>query len=231
MLPPPLIPKLHIGIKRPEEVVPRLGKPDLHWKVGRSAFCLANAWVGANDFPPRVKAVFKQDAQYIGASLVAGFFERETDLRTKGRPSQTDLLAIASLGKKLAVIGVEGKVDEPFGDVVNKWNDRSSGKVKRLIALCQTLCLDQDSCGALRYQLLHRSAAAIYEAQNFCCQNALMLVHSFSSKHACFDDFLAFSIAMKMPVRSPDMLSRSRKVGGVAFRLSWVSDLPAGASI
>lgn len=227
MIPPPLVRKLHIAIARPEEIIPRLGKPDLHWKRGRSAFCLADAWVKANDFPSRIKAVFERDAQYAEAKLVAGIFERETDLISRGRPSQTDLLAIASIGKDLTVIGVEGKVDEPFGNVVSHWNDKSPGKMKRLEMLCQTLGLDGNVCGALRYQLLHRSAAAIYEAQNFRSRHALMLVHSFSPKHAGFEDFRAFSIAMRMPVRSPDTLSKRRQVAGISFRLGWVSDAPA----
>ena len=221
--------RFHIAIDRPEEIIPRLGKPTLHWKVGRSAHSLATSWVAANDFPPRVRRLLDGDPEYRSARLVSGFFERDTDLRSAGRASQTDLLVLAALGTGLAIIGVEGKVDEPFGDFVSRWHDGSPGKSKRLAGLCRTLGLDPQQCARLRYQLLHRCAAAIYEAHNFHCQHALMLVHSFSPEHACFDDFRNFSHAVGLPVEKPDMLSAAKVLDSVSFRLGWVSDRPPAA--
>ncbi len=222
----PLIRRLHIAVERPEEIIPRLGKPELHWKAGRSAHSLAHAWVTANGFPPRVKHVLAGDTEYGEAEFVAGFFERDTNLKSAGRPSQTDLLALASLGDRLAIIGVEGKVDEPFGDTVRRWHDGAQGKAKRLAGLCRTLGLDEQGCGKLRYQLLHRSAASVYEAHAFHCRHALMLVHSFSAEHACFDDFRTFAHAIGLPVDEPDRLSAARTLENVSFRLGWVSDRP-----
>ena len=37
----------HIQIEKPEEVIPRLAKQQLHWKKGRSAFDLSTAWMTA----------------------------------------------------------------------------------------------------------------------------------------------------------------------------------------
>lgn len=227
--PKPKIGRFHIAIERPEEVIPRLGKPTLHWKVGRSAHALANRWVAANNFPPRVKKLLDGDPEYRTARLVSGFFERDTDLGSAGRPSQTDLLVLASLGTGLAIIGVEGKVDEPFGDFVSRWHDGSPGRSTRLAGLCRTLGLDPQQCNKLRYQLLHRCAAAIYEAHAFHCRHALMLVHSFSPAHACFDDFRTFSHAIGLPVDEPDKLSAAKMLDSVSFRLGWVSDRPPAA--
>ena len=75
-----------------------------------------------------------------------------------------------------AVIAVEGKVDEPFGDLVSTWNDHSSGKERRLEALCASLGLRVADLGGIRYQLLHRTASAIYEAQRYRTTRAVMLV-------------------------------------------------------
>jgi len=218
--------RFHIAIERPEEIIPRLGKPTLHWKAGRSAHSLANSWVTVNDFPPRVKRLLDSDPEYRTAHIVSGFFERDTDLGSAGRASQTDLLVVASLGTGLAIIGVEGKVDEPFGNFVSHWHDGSPGKSTRLSGLCRTLGLDPRQCNKLRYQLLHRSAAAIYEAHAFHCRHALMLVHSFSPEHACFDDFRSFSDAIGLPVQRPDTISAAKMLNSVSFRLGWVSDRP-----
>ncbi len=94
-----------------------------------------------------------------------GLFERDVDLRTPGHPSQTDLLAFVKLSRGNAVIAVEGKVDEPFDRRVSAWNDRSPGKERRLAALCAALGLRVADVGDIRYQLLHRTVSAIYEAQ------------------------------------------------------------------
>ncbi len=112
-------------IIRPEDVRPHLVKPDLHWKKGYSAYELAHSWINSGGIPDPVRAVLDTCPDYADAELIEGLFEREVDLRTPGRPSQTDLLALVRLDRGYAVIAVEGKVEEPFGDLVSKWNDRS----------------------------------------------------------------------------------------------------------
>ncbi len=48
-----MIRRLHVPLLKPEDVIPHLAKPDLHWKSGYSAQVLAIAWVEpSNDFPP-----------------------------------------------------------------------------------------------------------------------------------------------------------------------------------
>ena len=102
-------------LTEPAHVQPYLAKPELHWKKGYSAYELASSWIGADDIPSRVRAVLDTCPAYQQATLIEGFFERETELRTPGRPSQTDLLVLAWLKNGLGIIGVEGKVNEPFG--------------------------------------------------------------------------------------------------------------------
>ena len=65
---------------------------------------------------------------YAGADLVEGLLERKVDLRTPGRPGQTDLLAFVKSVHAYAVIAVEGKVDESFGARVSTWNDHSPAR-------------------------------------------------------------------------------------------------------
>ena len=45
----------------------------------------------------------------------------------------------------------------------------------------------------IRYQLRHRAASAVLEAERFNASHALMLVHSFSQTHEWFEDYRAFA--------------------------------------
>jgi hypothetical protein len=225
----------HIPIEKPEEIIPRLGKQELHWKKGRSAYELSSLWMKAGGLPPSARAVIEQAPEWRNAEFLEGIFERETSLPSKGRPSQTDLLAILALKDGNAILGVEGKVDEPFGPLVNDWlkGTKDPNRLDRLGGLCATLGVDVKTVGELYYQLFHRTCASIYEAQRFGYKRAVMLVHSFaetctpSGMPACFDEFRKFSVAMGMPVQQPGSISPSKTCEGIEVRLAWVSDKPS----
>ena len=219
-----MISRLHVPLTKPEDIIPHLAMQEAHWKAGYSAQELAVAWAGAkNDFPVRVRAVLDTAPEYADAELIDGFFEREVELGTAGRNSQTDLMVIAGLRDQLGVIAVEGKVEESFATRVSEWITKPT-RQHRLEHLCNTLQLDPANVGALRYQLFHRAASAIYEAKRYHCRHALMLVHSFSSTHRWFEDFAAFATAMGMPVERPGCCSSAVVRDGINFRLAWVSD-------
>ena len=212
-------------IKRPEDIIPHLAKQERHWKKGYSAYELAYSWVGAKGIPNPVVAVLHQAEEFLGMELIEGFFEKETDLRSRGRPSQTDLLALIGDGEGFAVLGIEGKVDEPFGPLVSEWLvDASANKRARLSVLQETMGLADQDVSNLRYQLLHRTAAAVYEAQRYKIRRAVMLVHSFSDGHSWFDDFRAFADAIGTPVSGTNELSAKVGVEGISLRLGWVAD-------
>ena len=93
--------------------------------------------------------------------------ERCIELGDGLTPSQSDVLAVLALKDELAVMTVEGKVKESFGEPVSVWltgASDASGKPGRLKRLKETLELGGEDVGGLRYQLLHRTASAIYEA-------------------------------------------------------------------
>ena len=221
-----MIRRLHVPVIDPTDIVRHLAKQEEHWRAGYSAQELANAWVTAGrDVPKRVRRLLDTAPEYHGAEMVDGFFEREVELGTSGRNSQTDLMVVVGLGRELGIVAVEGKVEESFADLVSAWNT-TPGKQARLEGLCHTLEMDITSARALRYQLLHRTASAIYEAHRYRCRHALMLVHSFSSTHRWFEDFARFAQVMEMPIAHPDICSPARLVDGVSLRLAWVSDQP-----
>jgi hypothetical protein len=211
-------------LSKPEDVIKFLGKGDKHWRQGRSAYELAHCWFAAQAIPETVRAVLATDATLGYATLVKGIFETQTDLDDLGRgPSQTDLLALLETPGGNVVLGVEGKVDEPFGEFVSAWLDYSPSKLRRLASVLERLALGSRAVSGLRYQLLHRTAAVLIEAERYSASDAVMLVQSFSPSHirAGFEDFQKFSIALGTPIDAPGMLSMPRMIQNVKLRLGW----------
>jgi hypothetical protein len=78
----------------------------------------------------------------------------------------------------------------------------------------------------LRYQLLHRSAAALIEAEVKGIGEAALVVQSFSTPElrAGFSDFRAFTAAMGAPIEEPGRLSVPVERSGIRLRFGWAQD-------
>jgi len=154
-----------------------------HWRKFYSAYELAVSWEAADPFLPlEVQAWFGNSAE-----LLAVIPEHKTPLPPDFHhaPSRSDALAFVRSEGKVYAVAVEGKVYEPFGPTVGKWRKgESDGKVERLKFICQTLGLNYPPDDEIRYQLLHRSASAVIEAERFHADCAAMIVHSFAHKQA-----------------------------------------------
>lgn len=88
---------------------------------------------------------------------------------------------------------VRAAVAEPFDLPVDKrFADPSPGQSERLEFLLDLLELERAAVGSIGYQLLHRTASGLLEAQRFGASDAVMLVHSFSQELIHFDDPAAF---------------------------------------
>ena len=220
-------------ISKPEDMIPYLGGgksldgEKSRWRKGYSSYELAHSWVNAGDIPAKVRSVLDTCHDYKGAELVQGLFEHSVDVPGKGRASQTDLLAVVKLANgDDAVIAVEGKAVEHFGPLVSVWNDYSLNRQYRLKSLCATLGLQVDGVDDIRYQLIHRTASAVYEARIRQLARAVMLVHSFSRIKASFNAFREFSYLMGIQVKDLNQVSEERICEGVRLRLAWVKDQP-----
>jgi hypothetical protein len=172
-----------------------LADPDLHWVVGRSARTLAHAWEDANGWPREIAGALARVPQLEGLRPVYGFPEFKTPLPGGRRASQTDLMVIATDGERRATVAIEGKVDETFGDPVTQWlgDHPSLGKRERLSYLAELLTVSADDLLGIRYQLVHRSAAAKIEAARNGSDIAMMLVHSWAPNLEGFYDFGEFA--------------------------------------
>jgi hypothetical protein len=127
---------------------------------------------------------------------------------------------------------VEGKVDEPFGPLVKDWlpeasdheHARSGHKHARLERLARTLGIDPSACRDLRYQLVHRTASAVYEAHRYRAKTAVMMVHSFDPHHAGLDDFKRFAAELLLPDADAARMAGPIERECVDLYLGWAPD-------
>jgi hypothetical protein len=220
--------RLSLTLLEPEDVIRHLGKGKMHWKAGRSAHALATRWHEARDIPAIVRATLDRSAKFTDAKFVDGFLERSVALPDGGRATQTDLMAILHLRDGLAVAAVEGKVDETFGPLVGEWLTENPARAGRLTMLCAMFGL-RGCDDNLRYQLFHRSASALLEADRYRADTALLLVHSFSPENAGFADFAAFLRAMGIataPVVGEIYGPLQCRIAGrdIGFFAGWIAD-------
>jgi len=217
-----------------EEIV-GIGK----WKEKHSAYELAHKWLGAKGFPPQVRNSFKRSNLPVFQSLSVEnlFVEHPTFLGTRKAPSYTDIMVhCRNLDKQLLVLGVEGKVDEPFGDTVCKWIKNGGSSIlptreRRLKFIEEILGLPFHGEPKLRYQLIHRTASVVLEASLYRAVAAVVLVHSFA-KHPETDernwqDFKAFLSVIKAEPTDKNTFTRPINLGpdhNVKTYFIWISD-------
>lgn len=157
--------KIYIPTSSAEQWAQFLAEPVNHWRKGYSARTLAYSWQEANGFPIEVGSVLS--STFPAVELLLALPEHQVPLPGGSRPSQNDIWVLARSQGQLVSIAVEGKVSEPFGPTMQEWQAESSpGKAERLAYLLSLLGLSS-APDATRYQLLHRTASAIIEAQRF----------------------------------------------------------------
>lgn len=181
----------------------------------------AEAWQKVGSFPPPIADVFSQAPEPF-ASLVPLIIlpEHKVCLDTDNAPSQNDVWALASHAFGLASITVEAKVSEPFDQTVAAWRaDESTGKKTRLAFLLRILGIESIPSAQIddvRYQLLHRLASAVIEAERFHARLAICVIQSFSKSLEGFSDFEAFArLFGANPL--PGQIVRLGKHNGVTF--------------
>lgn len=211
--------RIYIPTSSAEQWAQFLAEPVKHWRQGYSARTLAYSWQEADGFPAEVGAVLA--SLFPAAELLLALPEHQVPLPGGSRPSQNDIWVLAKSQGQLVSIAVEGKVSEPFGPTVQEWQAESSpGKAERLSYLLRVLGLSSVS-ETMRYQLLHRAASAIIEAQRFNAAHAVILVHSFSRSGEWFQDYAAFVALMGGAAEDNKLVSVGVR-SGVSLHLAWV---------
>lgn len=216
--------KIYIPSAGPDSWQQFLAEPAKQWRTGYSARSLAYSWEEADAFPTEIQeAIDASDVPGLGDIVpLLVIPEHKVPLPGGVRESQNDAFVLASNGKGLISMTIEGKVEEPFGETVVKWGtDSSPGKRKRFNYLVDLLELQGRDLSQVYYQLIHRTASAIIEAQRFHADTAVMLVHSFSQSHTWFAEFCAF--AEHLGVESElNRLYGCGKRSGIELYIGWV---------
>lgn len=214
--------RIHIPSTGPEDWRSLLADPEKHWARGYSARTLAHSWEAQDGFPPEIERLLDQDSELKAAEPLFIFPEWKVPLPGGSRPSQNDAWVLAKSSKGLISIAIEGKVEEPFDKSVIEWlADASNGKRERLAYLLDVLGLSAPSIDSIRYQLLHRTASAIIEAERVGAMAAVMIVHSFSPANQWFDDFKAFAGLFGLDAMI-DRLLKTTARNGMPLYLGWV---------
>lgn len=216
-------------IEKAEDWKYLLAEPDRQWKTGFSAKTLAYCWQESNEFHAEIERVFHESgiSDFKEIELLVAFPEYKVPLPGGIQPSQNDVFVLAKGKRQLISIAVEGKVSEPFGEMIVDWKERDDGgkddggKQVRLHSLCDVLELDISKLDNIRYQLLHRTASAVIEAQRFNAINAVMLVHSFSPTNEWFEDYQSF-LTLFGKKGKLNALVCAGKINRVKLYLGWV---------
>lgn len=211
---------IHVPTQGPGDWQRLLADPEKHWKAGYSAMAAARSWEDAQGLPAEIRAMFAPDAE-----LLLAIPEYKVALPGGARASQCDVFALLRDAGKICAVAVEAKVNEPFGPTIGEWmNPPTDGRRTRLDAICTMLGIDGPPPD-LRYQLFHRSAAAVVAAQRFGAASAAMIVQSFSPDHRWFGDFSAFCTLLGEPPQR-GQAGIYRLPCGMELTLGWATGDP-----
>jgi hypothetical protein len=215
------MPKIYVPTLGAESWRSLLADPVKHWKIGYSARTLAHCWQAVDGLPPEIAALFGK-----GADLLIAIPEHKVSLGDAGRESQTDVFALVKSKNKTIAVAVEGKVNESFGPTIRDWYlDPSPGKQKRLEFLCGKIGVTFPPPGDLHYQLFHRTASAVLEAERFKTDEAAMIVHSFSAEDKWLDAYAAF-LGLFGLTASPGQLVGKLLPSGRTLSFGWAKGNP-----
>ena len=214
--------KIFIPSSGPNDWRSFLADPDKQWVEGYSAHAIAHSWEKANGFPPEIDSVLQQSSSLSGIEPLLIFPEWKVPLPGGSRPSQNDIWILARCRLGLVSISIEGKIEESFGPLVGQWKENASkGKLSRLEYLAEVLGILEPIPDHIYYQLLHRTASAVIEAERFGATHAAMLVHSFSPANAGFNDFKNF-VGLYNASTEIGKLVSVKALHNIPLHLAWV---------
>jgi hypothetical protein len=217
---------IYVPSQGPQSWQQFLAEPAKHWKTGYSAKSMAHCWEEADGFPASIQQALDNSAiaDLTNLQPLVIIPEHKVPLPGGRTQSQNDAFVLARNADHLAAIMIEGKVEESFGQPVKNWGpDTSPGKQERFAYLVDLLGLQDADLDDVYYQLLHRTASAIIEAQRFHASTAIMLVHSFSQQHTWFAEYAKFAVAMGAVDPQRNSVNCVGERHGVMLYLGWVT--------
>ncbi len=176
-----------------------LADPYLHWRRAKSAWELSVSWEAARNSPSGIPSVIhdvlNRHPALADPQLLIGVVEHRVVLDTPRTPSQNDLWCVLGTSSGNVSVAVEGKAGEDFDRSLAEWlgSTPTQAKRRRLAFLSDVLGIQEQPSLAFRYQLFHRAASAILEADRWRLQKALLLVQSFAESPTSWTDYTSFA--------------------------------------
>ena len=173
---------------------------EAHWRTGRSARELADAWCGSAGpcVPDEVDQLLRSHPDLVDVIVERAFPEQQIrfdDLR--GEPRNADLAIEARDRNGVVAITIEGKADESFDRRVSAVlqsaveriaTDERTAAIVRAESLSAALLpawrTGLAHLGGLRYQLLTGIAGTLAWAQEIGATRAVFAVHEFVTDHS-----------------------------------------------
>lgn len=167
--------------------------------------------------------------------MLIGIIEHKVALPFGTRASQNDVWALVRVGENRLSLAIEAKAGESFAELVSDWlkkKEKGSDKEKRLRYVQGVLGIPGVDVSDVRYQLLHRTASALIEADRVGAKYAAMIVQSFrnpmrkSDPKVQLQDFRKFGESFGVAVEE-NQLVRVPNRRNVQLYLGWVTCDPA----
>ena len=211
----------------------RLVNPGLHWRRYCSAFETAISWETASKSSSGLPAALEQllgNGGFESPVLLLAVAEHQVELPGGRAASQSDVWAMINTAAGVVSMTVEAKVREAFGDEhLETWligtSEQSAINRKARWEYIRTHLPVADSYLRVRYQILHRCAAAVIEAKRMGCPNAAFVVQAFDKRDEGksdinFTEYEAFCAALKLPASRGSLSTTS--IDGISLSVGWI---------
>jgi len=230
--------RLHTATRGVGSWQERLADPERQWKRGYSAFETAVSWERAarraSGLPEPIERLIHE--AYGEPALLLAVAEHKVRLPGGRADSQNDVWALVKTSQGTVSMSVEGKVAESFGPkTLEKWlGDGKSelseaNRAERWDYIRAHLPAAADGAYlTVAYQLLHRCAAAVIEAERFGLSKAAFVVQRFASQADHYTDFelfcrvLGFDGGLRGHMQETSVTT---KAGTIKLQIGW-ADCP-----
>jgi hypothetical protein len=210
----------------------RLADPEGQWKRRYSAFEAAVSWELASrvetGFPEPIATLFRT-SDYGDPRLIFAVAEHKVDLPGGAAASQSDVWAVINTTAGMVSLTVEAKAREAFGDhtlegwLVGVGSQRSRDNRAARFAYIRAHLPAAESFHNVRYQLLHRCAAAVIEAKRFGFRHAAFVVQAFNTPDESFGEYAVFCQALGIPAARGTIATTM--ADGISLGVGW-ADCP-----
>lgn len=163
---------------------------------------------------------------YDDATLLLAIAEHKVDLPGGSAASQSDVWALIKTTKGLLSVAVEAKAREAFGDeILEHWlvggeTALSISRRQKRWDYIQSHLPEADSFLPVRYQMLHRCAAAVIEAKRLGCEHAAFIVQAFNTPDVSFQEYAVFCAALRISAARGGLSTTS--VGRLSLCIGWI---------